>query len=185
MGNGVPRQVATTVLTSLNSMFGAKNMTVMQQKYVMLNSLYPDFLSFTADTTDRHVWRKRTLRHAGWLLTSEVDFTSHTHVYPGKNFKKWLKWLTWVQTLQVTQASVTINGQPSAEPPARAIMDTLKAALEDKAADGIGFDWSEKSTGLMTVAVDQRPGRYGISVQSIQATGISNIEDNDEDDNLP
>jgi hypothetical protein len=89
MGNGLSRTVGTTILTSLNEIFGT-NIPQTQLKYGMLNTLYPNFMAFTDDTSDRHVWRKRTLRHAGWLLTSEVDFNPPhvSHPFPAKNFKR-------------------------------------------------------------------------------------------------
>jgi hypothetical protein len=178
--------VVNTVLISLNDLFGTANMPSLQQKYQMLKTLYPNFMSFTADKSDRHIWRKRTLRHAGWLLTSEVDFTAPHGAYPGSNFVKWLKWLTWVHTLTTADATVKINGTVVAGiPPAKAIMDTLEAALEDGTQSGVVFSWTEKSVGQMTVTVDQRSGHYSVAVESIQATGIGGHPDNEEDASLP
>jgi hypothetical protein len=183
MGSGVTRVVAQTVLISLNDMFNAANMPGLQQKYKMLKNLYGDFMGFTADKSDRHIWRKKTLRHAGWLLTSEVNFG---HDYPARNFVMWLKWLTWVQTLKDADATVNINATAvTGVPPAKAILDTLKAALEDVAQSPVTFAWAEKTTGLMTVSVDQRPGHYAVAIESIQATGIVGHPDNEEDSNLP
>ncbi len=182
MGNGVPRLVANTILTSLNETFGRVNMPQAQLRYGMLNTLYPNFLVYTADTTDRHVWRKRTLRHAGWLLTSEVDFNPPhvSHPYPAKNFKKWLRWLTWLQVMPPANATVTVNNALVAIAPAEAIMTTLKAALEDPAQAPVAFHWNEGA--ILTVAAICSPGNYSITITSVKEADISNVHDNDEDD---
>ncbi len=170
-------------------MFDPVNMPDLQRNYAKLNTLYPDFMVFLADKTDRHIWRKRTLRHAAWLLTSEVDF-SHAHagkpVYPGRTFIMWLKWLTWVQTLVPADAVVKINGARVTDvPPAKAITDTLLAAFNDGTHSGVVFFWTEKAAGLMTVTVVQAPGKFSITVESINAAGVGGHSDNEEDQNLP
>ena len=120
MGNAISKTSGATILTSLNSMFGTK-MAETRLRYGMLNTLYPNFLVFLADQTDRHAWRKRTLRHAGFLLTSEVDFTHTGHPFPAKNFKKWLKWLTWLQMMPPANATVKVNNVVVQITPAEAI----------------------------------------------------------------
>jgi hypothetical protein len=185
MGNGVPRVVANTTLTSLNTMFNQTNMPSLQLKYQKLKALYPSFMTYSASQADRHIWRQSTLRYAGWLLTSEVDVASAAHPYPGRSFVMWLKWLTWVQTLGPNDAGVTINGAAAQIPPAKAILDMLKAALEDQAQSPVLFNWAERAVGLMTVAVDQKPRPYGVAVHSIQAAGIAGHLDNEEDSGLP
>lgn len=179
MGNGLSVRVATTTLSSLNVTFGAANMPTMKLKYGMLNTLYPNLLLYTSDTSDRHVWRRRTLRHAGWLLTSEVNFNAHA--YPAKNYIKWLKWLTWLQMMPPTNATVTVNGVvTSGVAPAQAIMSTLKAALEDGSqGGGIQFLWNEGAA--LAVSVNQVSGNYSISVTSAKESDINNVGDDDED----
>ena len=181
MGNGISKTVGTTILTSLNGIFGP-NMGETRLRYGMLNTLFPNFLVFTADQTDRHVWRKRTLRHAGWLLTSEVDFNPpHAgHPFPAKNFKKWLKWLTWLQVMPPNNATVKVNNVVVNMPPAQAIMSTLKAALEDPSESPILFSWTEGAA--LAVTVIQQPGNYSIDVVSLKEADINTSHDNDEDD---
>jgi len=181
MGNGLSRAVGTTILTSLNEIFGT-NMSQTQLKYGMLNTLYPNFMVYTADTSNRHVWRKRTLRYAGWLLTSEVDFNPpHAgHPFPAKNFKKWLRWLTWLQVMPPANATVTVNDVVVRTAPAEAIMSTLKAALEDPAQAPVSFSWTEGPT--LAVTVMRAPGNYSISVTSLKEIDITNAHDDDEDD---
>jgi hypothetical protein len=184
MGNGISKTVGTTILTSLNEIFGA-NMAETQLKYGMLNTLFPNFMVYTPDRTDRHKWRRRTLRHAGWLLTSEVDFNPpHAgHPFPGKNFKKWLRWLTWVQLRTPPDATVWVNGAPVTNvAPAQAIMSTLKMALEDPAQIAVSFGWTEGAQ--LVVKVVQKPGQqYEIVVTSIEERDVpGGGHDNDEDD---
>lgn len=181
MGNGISRTVGTTILTSLNEIFGS-NMAETRLKYGMLKTLYPNFLVFTDDRTDRHVWRKRTLRYAGFLLTSEVDFSPpHAgHPFPAKNFKKWLRWLTWLQTNPPANATVTVNGMPKVIAPAEAILTTLRLALEDSVVSPVQFSWTEGPA--LVVKVRQQPGNYSIDVTSIKEGDVTNGHDNDEDD---
>ena len=183
MGNAISRKVATTLLTSLNEIFGT-NMAATQLKYGMLNTLYPKFMEFTADTSDRHVWRKRTLRHAAFLFTSEVDFNPpHPgHPFPAKNFKKWLRWLTWLQVMPPANATVKVNGHVAAgKAPADAILTTLKMALEDPAKTPVSFEWAEGAA--MVVEVVHTGGVYSIGVTSIKEPDIPGApHDNDEDD---
>ena len=182
MGNGISRAVGTTILTSLNEIFGA-NLSETRLKYGMLKTLYPNFLVYTSDTSDRHVWRKRTLRYAGWLLTSEVDFNPpHAgHPFPAKNFKKWLRWLTWLQTNPPANATVTVNGVATTTvAPAEAILTTLRLALEDSSPNPVTFGWTEGAS--LVVKVVQQPGTYSIDVTSIKEGDITNGHDNDEDD---
>jgi hypothetical protein len=194
MGAGVPRLVVNTLLLSLNTMFDSNHIGSLKQKYQTLKGLYPSFMSYTPPGGDRHVWRQSTLRYAGWLLTSEVDVTSETVAkvpdYPGQNFIKWLKWLTWMQMLGPNDAIVTIipappKGTPAA-PPAKAILDTLNLALQDAAANGVHFKWTEIAVGgQMTVSVNQTPGNYSVTIVSIRADNVANASDNDEDTQLP
>jgi hypothetical protein len=183
MGNGISKTVGTTILTSLNEIFG-DNMPVTQLKYGMLNTLFPNFMVYTSDQTDRHKWRRRTLRHAGWLLTSEVDFNPpHAgHPFPAKNFKKWLRWLTWLQVKVPADATVWVNGQQSTNvAPAQAIMSTLKMALEDPSQAGVRFGWTEGPQ--LIVRVTQQPANYEILVTSIEERDVpGGGHDNDEDD---
>lgn len=183
MGNGISRKAGTTILTSLNEIFGS-NMDQTRLRYGMLKTLFPNFLVFTSDTSDRHVWRKRTLRFAGWLLTSEVDFNPpHAgHPFPAKNFKKWLRWLTWLQVMPPANAVVTVNGATVQIAPAEAILTTLRMALEDSAGGGVQFAWTEGATLLVDVV--QRSGSYSIGVTSIKEGDITNGNDNDEDGGL-
>jgi hypothetical protein len=181
MGNGISRTVVTTILTSLSEIFGAK-MGETRIKYGMLNTLYPNFMVYLADRTDRHIWRKRTLRHAAWLLTSEVDYNPpHTgHPFPARNFKKWLRWLTWIQLMAPANATVKVNNVVVAMSPAEAIMSTLKAALEDPSQAPVKFGWTEGAA--LTVTVVQTPGNYSITVNSLKEADIASGHDNDEDD---
>lgn len=184
MGNGISPIVGATIFTSLNEIFGA-NLPETRMKYGMLNTLYPNFLVYTPDRSDLHVWRKRTLRHAAWLLTSEVDFKNGTHPFPAKKFKKWLRWLTWLQLRPPADATVTVNGARVGMAPAEAIMSTLKMALEDQYSSGVSFHWTEDNSVLVVDVVQQQgtlhqPGRYGISVVSKKES--SSLPDNDEDD---
>jgi hypothetical protein len=185
MGNGISKQVGTTILTSLNEIFGT-NMAATQLKYGMLNTLYPKFMEFTANTSDRHVWRKRTLRHAAFLFTSEVDFNPpHAgHPFPAKNFKKWLRWLTWLHVMPPANSTVRVNGGIVAgKAPADAIMATLKAALEDPAKTPVVFGWSEGAA--LVVEVVNTGGVYSITVTSIKEPDIPNTtNDNDEDGSI-
>ena len=180
MGNGLSRTAGTTILTSLNEIFGGK-MAETRMKYGMLNTLYPNFLVYLDDRTDRHVWRKRTLRHAGFLLTSEVDFNPpHTgHPFPAKNFKKWLKWLTWLQLMPPANATVKINNVVIRMAPAEAIMTTLRMAIEDPAQAPVRFGWTEGTA--LAVSVVQESGNYSIDVVSLKESDIGG-HDNDEDD---
>lgn len=181
MGNGISRKVGTTILTSLNEIFGVK-IGEAQMKYGMLKTLYPNFLVYLADQSDRHVWRRRTLRYAGWLLTSEVDFNPPhvSHPFPAKNFKKWLKWLTWLQLRPPANAIVTVNDVVVRMAPAEAIMSTLRMALEDPAQTPVAFRWTEGAA--LVVNVMQQPGNYMISVTSLKEADIASGHDNDEDD---
>jgi hypothetical protein len=186
MGNGIAHVVASTALTSLNKLF-SDNLAATKKKYKALSSpdVFPKLLVYTSNP-DRRVWRRRTLRHAGWLFTSELDLTSDASPYPARDFARWLKWLTWLQTAEgdvtVTEgADVVRNG----ETPAEAIMGTLKIALEDTAHNPVHFRWAEGDN--LTVNVDRTPGQYSIEVISIRANhgNIAGIKDNDEDQNLP
>ena len=198
MGAGLTRTVVTTVLISLNDMFNSQNIGALKTKYKALKSVYPNFMRYTLPppASDRHVWRQSTLRHAGWLLTSEVhvaykDPNSNLDAYPGQNFIKWLKWLTWVQMLGPDDAVVKITPAPPPNapptPPAKAILDTLTLALNDKNNNGVIFSWSELPKGqTMTVTVDQTPGSYTVTVVSIRSDEITApVSDNDEDKQLP
>lgn len=186
MGNGITLIVGTTIFTSLNEIFGSK-MAETRMKYGMLNTLYPNFLVYTADRSDLHVWRRRTLRHAAWLLTSEVDFkTSHDHhPFPAKKFKKWLRWLTWLQLRPPADATVTVNGVVVPMAPAEGIMSTLKMALDDQFASRVNFRWTEDPNGLSVDVIQQpgtlyQPGTYSIVVVSQKES--NSLPDTDEDD---
>jgi hypothetical protein len=189
MGNGLAPIVANTTLYSLNKLFSVY-LSDTKAKYAALNSpdVFPNFLIYT-NSSDRRVWRKRTLRHAGWLFTSDLDFTSKTIPYPAREFANWLKWLTWLQTaagdVNVLVSGVTTHND---ETPAQAIMGTLKIALEDKADHAVQFAWSEPTgNDTLTVNVNRTPGKYKIEVISIDAANgnIAAIGDNDEDQHLP
>jgi hypothetical protein len=186
MGNGISPIVGETIFTSLNEIFGTR-LAETRMKYGMLNTLYPNFLVYMAKTTttDLHVWRKRTLRHAAWLLTSEVDFRSGTHQFPAKKFRKWLKWLTWLQLRPPADATVTVNGVVATIAPAQAIMSTLKMALDDQFASGVSFRWTEDDHVLVVDVMQQpgtaqQPGKYAISVVSQKES--NSLPDTDEDD---
>jgi len=180
MGNGFTRKEATTVLTSLNDLFSGQ-MADTRSKYVHLKAVFPGFLQYTDDNTDRRVWRLRTLRYAGLMLTADIDFNSSVHPYPGKNFKRWLRWLTWLQ-LMPGRADVWIDSAHSDDPPAKAIMETVRLALEDPSGV-VAFDWSEVN-GAMRVEI-KRAGapNYEIKVWSKEEHGVpGGHHDNDEDD---
>lgn len=181
MGNGFTRKEATTVLGSLNDMFDG-GMPATRTKYTHLKYVYPQFLQYTADTSDRHVWRKRTLRFAAMLLTSEIDFTASAHPYPGKNFKRWLRWLTWLQVMPPASARVKIDGAATNDSPAQAIIETLKLALDDPNGT-VAFDWNE-DPGMMKVDIKRATApKYEISVLSKKEHDIpGGHHDNDEDD---
>jgi hypothetical protein len=182
MGNGFTRKEARTVLGSLNDLFDG-NMPSTRAKYTHLKYVYPEFLQYISDTSDRHVWRKRTLRFAAMLLASEIDFTVTAHPYPGKNFKRWLRWLTWLQVMAPADAKVKIDGVlQTTISPAQAIMDTLKLALDDPNGK-VKLDWNEQA-GTMKVDVERAAApTYKISVFSKKEHDIpSGHHDNDEDD---
>jgi hypothetical protein len=183
MGNGFTRIEATTVLGSINDMFGG-NMAATRAKYTHLRYVYPEFLEFTPDTSDRHKWRKRTLRFAGMLLTSEIDFTASAHPYPGKNFKRWLRWLTWLQVMPPANAQVKIDGVVTNTAPAQAIMDTIKLALDNPNGE-VRFNWDEDA-GVMKVDI-KRAGApiYEISVRSKKERDIPSGHNDNDEDSLP
>jgi hypothetical protein len=199
MGAGLTLTVVTTTLVSLNEMFNSTNIGALKTKYRDLKQhVYPNLMKYTPPppASDRHDWRQSTLRHAGWLLTSEVHLGykypgSNLEAFPGHDFIKWLKWLTWVQTLGAADADVKITPAPPpgtpAITPAQAILDTLTLALNDKTDNGVHFDWSEMATGgTMKVTVDQRPTSYTITVVSVRSDDIPvPVSDNDEDKQLP
>ena len=178
MGNGFTVKEARTVLTSLNRMFNA-DVAATRANYAHLKAVYPEFLMFTADTSDRRIWRKRTLRFAALLLTADIDFTTSAHPFPGKNFKRWLRWLTWLQVMP-DPATVKIDNVVSADPPAKAIMDTLRMALED-AGGKVEFDWGELAAMSVEVQRATAPN-YKIKVRSMKEQDIGGHHDNDEDD---
>jgi hypothetical protein len=179
MGNGFLLTEVTTALTSLNTMFGGDVATT-RTKYGYLNNAYPNFLLYLGDTSDRRVWRKRTLRHAGFLLTSEVDFKNAAHPYPAKTFRRWLKWLTWLQMMAAKDATVKFdNVVQSNITPAQAIMDTLKAAIEN-ASGTVHFSWSEGD--MLTVEIKKATApNYEIKVTSIKEPDVTGVVSDDED----
>jgi hypothetical protein len=199
MGAGLTLTVVTTTLVSLNEMFNSTNIGALKTKYRDLKQhVYPNLMKYTPPppASDRHDWRQSTLRHAGWLLTSEVHLGykypgSNLEAFPGHDFIKWLKWLTWVQTLGAADADVKITPAPPpgtpAITPAQAILDTLTLALNDTTDNGVHFDWSEMAKGgTMKVTVDQRPTSYTITVVSVRSDDIPvPVSDNDEDKQLP
>ena len=126
MGAGLTLTVVTTTLVSLNEMFNSTNIGALKTKYRDLKQhVYPNLMKYTPPppASDRHDWRQSTLRHAGWLLTSEVHLGykypgSNLEAFPGHDFIKWLKWLTWVQTLGAADADVKITPAPPPGTPA-------------------------------------------------------------------
>jgi hypothetical protein len=196
MGAGLPLGAAVAVVNSLNGLFyPGQNIHDLKSKYKALQGLYPTFMSYRsllADGSNRHDWRKSTLRYAGWLLTSEIILSSSivpgTPDYPGQTFIKWLKWLTWIQTFGAGSATVTVvPALPtgSAVPaPAEAILNTLTLALNDpNDNNSVSFQWTQGSQ--LIVAVNQTPGQYAISVTSVNADDPSvNASDDDEDKHL-
>ena len=98
---------------------------------------------------------------------------------PNKNFKRWLRWLTWLQVMP-DPATVKIDNVVSADPPAKAIMDTLRMALED-AGGKVEFDWGELAAMSVEVQRATAPN-YKIKVRSMKEQDIGGHHDNDEDD---
>lgn len=182
MGNGFAPILVKTTLTSLNEMFKT-NLDDTKVKFAALKTVYPNILVYTSDMSDLHIWRKQTLRHAAWLLTSECDFNSPTAIYPypGKNFKRWLKWLTWLQLKAPKDATVTVDNKPTPKlAPAEAIMKTLKTALEDVASKSVSFYWNEGAA--LAVTITSVSPNYTIAVTSVKEPDIPKVADNDEDE---
>jgi hypothetical protein len=183
MGNGFAPILVNTALTSLNAIFST-DLAATKAKYNALNSIYPSFLVYTNDMSDRHIWRKRTLRHAGWLLTSECDFNSQTakYPYPGKNFLKWLRWLTWLQVMPPS-ATISVDGVIKNLAPAEAIMTTLRTALEDPQSTSVTFDWNEGA--VLAVTITSVSPNYSVSVTSVKEADIPGGVNDDDEDNVP
>jgi hypothetical protein len=180
MGNGLVGAAAKTTLYSLNKLFQDKIKDT-RTNYGYLKTVYPELLEFTVQGSDLHGWRKSTLRYAAWLLTSEVDFAASTHLpYPANSFKQWLRWLTWVQSLDAKDATVIIDSTLTNQPPAQAILDTVKMALQD--ANGvIAFEWLHDKTQFKVETTRKSPN-YTITVTCKgENEAPSNKNDDDED----
>ncbi len=182
MGNGFTIVEAATTLTSLNSMLN-QDVGRTRDKYNHLKAVFPDFLRYTDDTSDRRIWRLRTLRFAGLLLTADIDFRSSAHPFPGRNFKRWLRWLTWLQVMPdpatVLINSVPVGGTPDAEHPAQAVMETIRLTLEDPNGK-CRCEWGERAA--MVVEVGRRSPNYSITVWSKKEQDVGGPHDNDEDE---
>jgi hypothetical protein len=177
MGNGFTVKEADTTLTSLNHMLN-DDVTKTRDKFMHLKAVFPDFLKYTDDTSDRRKWRLRTLRFAGLLLTADIDFRSSAHPFPGRNFKRWLRWLTWLQVMP-DPATVMINGAPEAVHPAEAVMETIRLTLEDPNGR-CRCEWGERAA--MVVEVGRRSPNYAITIWSKKEQDVGGPHDNDEDD---
>ena len=196
MGKGVilpSADQAQAIASNLNTMFSEPYFEATKARYHALKAHYPALLEHKAGEagTSR---RQRTLRHAGWLLTADVDFgaaLSGTALYPAKKFRLWLRWLTWVEQHQQPNSTVTIDGQTTTrETPAQAIKETLRQAFNkpNNAPDGISvtFTWlppAATETELVVVVLRTAP-QYSIVVKSRSVEDISGLPDADDDDKL-
>jgi len=192
MGKGVTlpgRDQALAIASDLNTMFSTDNFEVTKARYHALKSHYPAFLEHKDNETGASR-RQRTLRHAGWLLTADVDFGASdtgTAFYPAKKFRLWLRWLSWIEHKPPPNSVVIVNETASNETPAQAIKKTLYAAF-DRPHDfanpaSVLFSWQQASGPLgLQVEVDRRGPRYGIKITSLNVNQLNDFMEPDEDD---
>jgi len=197
MGKGVdtPSKAEASVIgTHLNEMFDATGFAQTKATIVALQKIYPDLLKFDANATGNRR-RKSGLRFAGWLLTSDIDFSRGMpgSEYPARKFVKWLRWLTWIDrhpppNTMVEQYDQAGHAIALAEKPAQAIMGTMLAALQSPVAGvNIMFEWEEASTTApqLKVAVKRVAPNFVISVRSRPERLLEGDFKDNDDDNLP
>lgn len=194
MGDGLtmPSKADAFVIgTHLNEMFDAAHFPTTKTTITTLQGIYPELLVFN-DKDGGNKKRKSALRFAGWLLTSDIDFTAGTtKPYPEKKFIKWLRWLTWIDRHKpngtvVEQLDAANTATTLKEEPAQAIMSTITQALAS-GTNGVNihFHWkaSQGAEPDLQVTVKRIDPDYTISVISKQ-NAANSIKDN-EDDELP
>jgi hypothetical protein len=190
MGDGLIGPNATAanaIVASLNKMF--ENPTLVTTTVPNINALrqlYPSMLS-TANPNDHdRTKRQRGLRFAGWLMTSDIEFSPPglQNAYPATEFKTWLKWLNWVDRFP-NKFTVFVgkdaqgNWIPSNEQAADAIITTINLAIAGPST--IGFEWNDNSAGGATMIQILR-GPFQIKVFSPDANSAMDNQGHKVDD---
>jgi hypothetical protein len=193
MGEGLilPNKAdARTIALHLNAMFCVDAFPQTRDAYRALKIINPDFLTFDVNATGNSK-RKRSLRFAAWVLTSDIKFNHPgPKGYPAKRFKLWLRWLTWIERHQTTASvnQVDQNGTISTlnEKAPQAIINTMVEAFESTAANvNIAFDWDKAGAGdpALGVWVRRIAPDYQIHVVSKREQDLpAGIKDNEDDE---
>lgn len=171
------------VAKHLRGMFSEKGLPTTRDTYDKLKSVYDDLLTYD-NTATGNSRRKRSLRYAAWLMTSDIDFKDKTSPYPAKKFKAWLRWLTWVERFPPRKSVVTIDSALSKERPAEAIIRTLSDALQNKQVKSVDLEWAHAGDNdpELTITVTRRLPEYKISISSRSEKDLVQISDNEDDD---
>lgn len=95
MGEVAARATAVAAGNKLNDLFNSANVATTKTRVDTLRANgFPGLLRKKNGNPPAPA-RQRTLRFAGWLLTSDVAFIDTD---PSKgNFRDWLRWLTWLK----------------------------------------------------------------------------------------
>lgn len=196
MGDGLllPNKAeAFAIGTHLNAMFGVADFPRTKMTIRMLQVVYPELLVYDAGANGNKK-RKSALRFAGWLLTSDIDFThGGMHGYPANKFHRWLRWLTWIDRHKpnntvVEQLDQADRATTLAEEPGQAIIETINQALASTVADAnIEFGWGPSTAADpdLKVTVKRYAPDYKILVLSKRENQIPAGIVNNEDDELP